>query len=242
MKEKDKKFLIGSLVILFVIMIIIGFFTFYNKKESNNPKSDALLFQEEYESLNGVINEETGKTMKTIEIDNNNPVDILTEEETITLLENQTGILYLGFPNCPWCRNLVPVLLQTLNNMDINKLYYLNILEMRDEYIVNEDNKLTKSKEGSEAYYKMLTILDDYLEPYTVLNKKQKEVDTKEKRILAPTVVGIKDGKVVGVHVGTVTNQKDAYTDLTVEQQEELANELIELINKVYDINCDEAC
>lgn len=245
MMNKDKKTFVGIILLLISFTIFVSILAFQEQKAEaleNEPKRDALLFKEEYESLNGKVREKDGKKIKEISIDSNNPITILTEEEAINLLENGTGLIYMGFPDCPWCRSMLPVLLQTLDNMNISVLSYLNILDIRDTYILDEENKPVQTKNGTESYYKMLTLLDPVLKEYTLKTEKGKSVSTKEKRIYAPTVIGVKNGEIVGIHEGTVDSQTDPYENLSTKQQEELAENFIELVNKVYDINCDEAC
>lgn len=240
--DKDRKMFIGILLLLLAFMVCIGIIAFRDKKEENIINSDAISFKNEYESLNNVVRDKDGRTIKEISIDSNNPVDILTEEEAISLLENGTGILYFGFSDCPWCRSMLPVLLRTLDNMSIDKLYYLNIKNIRDTLILGDKNKVEVKEEGTKGYYKILELMDNVLEPYYLTNEEGKKIDTKEKRLYAPTVVAIKNGKIEKIHVGTIESQVSGYDDLTEEQQEELANHFIELIKSVYDVNCDEAC
>lgn len=240
--DKDKKMFLGILLLLFMFMIFVGIIAFRDKKEENSMNTDAINFKNEYESLNNVVNDKSGKTIKEISIDASNPVDILTEEETVSLLENGTGIIYFGFPDCPWCRSMLPVLLKTLSNMSIDKLYYLNVKNMRDTLSLGEKNKVEVKEEGTKGYYKILELLDDVLEPYYLTSEDGKKIDTKEKRLYAPTVVAVKDGKIVDIHVGTVDSQASGYDDLSIEQQEELSNRFMELVRKVYNVDCDEAC
>lgn len=240
--DKDKKMFLGIILLLFAFMLFVGILAFKDKKEVIVGNTDAMLFKTEYESLNNVVREKDGKTIKELSISSTNPVDILTEEETINLLENKTGLLYFGFADCPWCRSLLPVLLSTLDNMSIDKLYYLNIGSIRDTLSLNEKNKVEVKEEGTKGYYKLLELLDSVLEPFYLTTSDGKKIDTKEKRLYAPTVVGVKEGKIVGIHVGTVDSQKSGYDDLTEEEKNELSKSLTELINKVYNVHCDEAC
>ncbi len=240
--DKDRKMFLGILLLLFTFMIMIGIIAFRDKKEESVMNSDSISFKNEYESLNNVVREKDGRTIKEISIDANNPVDILTEEEAIALLESGTGILYFGFPDCPWCRNMLPVLLQTLKNMSIERMYYLNIGSIRDTLALGEKNKVEVKEEGTKGYYKILELMDEVLDPYYLISEDDKKIDTKEKRLMAPTVVAIKDGKIVDIHVGTVESQENGYDDLSIEQQEELQNRFMELIRKVYQVDCDESC
>lgn len=240
--DRDKKILIGTLVLLLAFMAYIGVAVVQDQKEEQFFSTDAINFKNEYESLNNVVRDKDGKTIKEISIDANNPVDILTEEEAISFLENGTGIIYFGFPDCPWCRSMLPVLLQTLSNLSISKLNYLNVGSIRDTLVLGAKNKVEVKEEGSKGYYKILELLDEVLEPYYLTNDAGKKINTKEKRLFAPTVVAIKDGKVVDIHVGTVESQKSGYDDLTKEQKEELSERFTNLIRKVYSVDCEEPC
>lgn len=240
--DKDKKMLVSIVLLLFVFMVFIGLIAFRDKKEENVVNSDAISFKNEYESLNNVVRDKDGKTIKEISISANNPVDIVTEEEAVSLLESGTGILYFGFPDCPWCRSMLPVLLSTLDNMNIDRLSYLNVKNIRDTLALGEKNKVEVKEEGTKGYYKILELMDEVLDPYYLISEDDKKIDTKEKRLMAPTVVAIKDGKIVDIHVGTVESQENGYDDLSIEQQEELQNRFMELIRKVYQVDCDESC
>lgn len=244
--DKDKKIFLGILLLLLFFMFFVGILAFQDKdrkeeKEVIKP-SETLIFKEEYEKLNNKEND-SGKTYKNLVIAEDSKIDILTEDETVKFLEEGTGILYLGFPECPWCRSMLPVLLTTLKNEDNKKLYYFNIFNSRDSFKIDEKGKLEKDKDGTENYYKMLEIMDEVLEPYYVKNEKGKKINTKEKRILAPTIVGINKGKIVGIHVSTVNSHLDPYEELDEKQQKELTDIYNDLIKKVYSSNtCEEAC
>ena len=243
--DRDRKIFLGIILLLLISMIVIGIVVFRDKQEEqsrNGGNAEGLIFKNEYESLNNVVHGKDGRTIKEITINANNPVDIISEEEAVSLLESGTGILYFGFPDCPWCRSMLPVLLQTLDNMSIDKLYYLNISNIRDTLSLGEKNKVEVAEEGTPGYYKIIKLMDSVLEPYYLTNEEGKKIDTKEKRLMAPTVVGIKDGKITSIHVGTVESQESGYDDLSTEQQEELANIFMELVRTVYEVDCDEAC
>ena len=148
--DKDRKMFLGIILLLLFFMVFVGTRAFKDKKEENPKNSDALIFKKEYESLNNVVREKDGKTIKEIAISQNNPVEIVTEEKAISLLESGTGILYFGFPDCPWCRSMLPILLSTLDNMSISKLYYLNVANIRDTLALNEKGKPEVKVEGTK--------------------------------------------------------------------------------------------
>ena len=181
---------------------------------SFNLTKDEAKFKEEYESLNGKKSE-SGKTYHTLDFDDNTNVIYQTEEEIVTLLKEGTGVIYLGFPECPWCRSMLPVLLDVLEETD-EPLYYLNAKEIRDEKKLDENKEIVTTKEGTKSYQEMLKLLDEYLDPYEGLN------DPSIKRIYLPTVIFVKDGDIEAVHSGTVSSQEDPYKSLTDSEEDEL--------------------
>ncbi|MBQ9072475.1 MAG: hypothetical protein IJY25_04905 [Bacilli bacterium] len=190
-----------------------------------NTTNDALKFKEEYEALNGT--EAYEKKYKELNISRENPIKYSNYDEILDIIKNKTGIIYFGFPECPWCRNALPVLFDVAKENDIDTIYYLNILNERDSYTV-EDGKLVyatdedgNEKKGTEGYFKLLKALDEHLTEYTIVYEEE-TYEVGEKRLFAPSVVFVKDGDVLGVHVSTVTSQTDPYEDLTEEQYNEL--------------------
>ena len=66
--------------------------------------------------------------------------------------------------------------------------------------------------------------------------------DDSIKRLYFPTVVYVKEGKILSSTIGTVDSQKDPYISLTSDQYNELKQKYMDGINSVYEILCDEAC
>ena len=149
-------------------------------------------------------------------------------------------MLYLGFPTCPWCRNIVSVLNEAGKDYGIAKINYYNIKEIRSNYSIDDANKLVKT-DGSTLYTYLLEKLDSFLEDYTIQDNDGKEIQTGEKRIYAPTVVFIKNGEIKQVIEGTVDSQKDPYILLNDSQKEELKNKYLEAFNELADL-CGEKC
>lgn len=154
-------------------------------------------------------------------------------------MENEDAIIYFGFASCPWCRNAVPVLLDAAKELNVDKIYYVDILDMRDTYKFSGSIEPEQTKKGTDAYYKILKILDKKLEEFYVTDDAGNMYDTGVKRLYAPTVVSISSGKVKGFHVATLESQEDPYTALTDKQKEELKDIYKELINA---LDNDEAC
>ena len=211
---KKETILIITLPILCAIAAILAYVKLIN------TDVDAVKFKNEYESLN-----EEGYL--ELNIDKNNPIEYADYDKLLEVIENGTGIIYLGFPECPWCRNALPVLLDVAKDNDIETIYYMNILKERDSYVV-EDKKLVyatdedgNEKKGTDGYFKLLDALKEHLSDY-VVSFEGKEYEVGEKRIYAPSVIFVRDGEVLGVHVSTVESQKNPKEELTDEQYEEL--------------------
>ena len=217
-----------------VVAAIISWFGIY-MKQSKIVNTDSIKFKEEYESLNGKEND-NGKEYLNVSVDSSNPIVYSSFQEIYNVIEKRTGIIYFGFPECPWCRNAVPVLLDAAKELNVNKIYYFNALSIRDKKHLDDNGNIITDEEGTEEYKKLIEILYDQLPSYEGLN------DDSIKRLYFPTVLFVKDGKIIGIYTSTVDSQKDPYVKLNDEQYSELKNIYLDLINKTYDILCDQSC
>lgn len=95
-------------------------------------------------------------------------------DEINKILENGTGVVYLGFPECPWCKGYIPYLNEVAINEHLDKIYYFNILNDR--------------KNNTSGYKKTVQLLNDYL----------KYDNEGNKRIYVPAVIAVNNGKIVG--------------------------------------------
>ena len=220
-------------VILISLMAIICIFIigFKYKKEDN----DAIKFKKEYESLNETKNK-NGKEYIKVNIDKINPIVYADYDKVINLIKNDTAVIYFGFPECPWCRNAVPVLLDTAKELGIEKIYYYNALSIRDKKSLDESGNIVVEEEGTKEYKELVELLYDYLPVYDGLN------DETIKRLYFPTVLFVKNGKIIGLHNSTVESQKNPYDGLNKEQYEELKTIYYDYLNKTFEIFCDDAC
>ncbi len=215
-------------VILFMI-ISIFLIAGCTKKEVKVTKEEQK-FKEEYESLNG--QKQNDKTIMEISIPEDNKISYIDSSEVIDIIKNKTGVIYFGFPKCPWCRNLVPVLIEASKETDLDKIYYANLLEERNTKH-KEDEEIIEDKKGSENYYKILELLNDKLGVYEGLD------DEDEKRLYFPTVLFVKNGKVEDIHIGTLDSQEDPYKKLTEDQHKKLKEILKKAIKKTQSLTCD---
>lgn len=242
---KNEKIIFILSTILCAALVVLAYLKLVN---NNKASEDSIKFKEEYETLN---NKEAslGRKYKELELSESNPIKYSNYDELLDIIENKTGIIYLGFPECPWCRTALPVLFEAAKENNIDTIYYLNIRNERDSYVV-EDGKLTYALDGngneikgSEGYFKLLEALDEHLSDY-VISVDGETYEVGEKRLYAPSVIFVRDGKVLGIQVSTVESQTDGYEPLTEEGHEELYSIYDSYIAEMKSETCstDSAC
>lgn len=231
MLKRNKLFLL--IIMILSVFLISG---------CKNKNTDAYKFKEEYESLNGTTNS-SGKEIRTINIIEDNPFIYATAEEIVEKINNkETFVVYFGFASCPWCRSVLETLISTSSSTGIKKIYYVDISKIRDTYEM-KDGSLVRTNNGTEGYNKLLTLLGSKLSDYT-LNIDGKTINTGEKRIYAPNVVGVIKGEANELTTGISPLQTDAYMDLTNEMISDTKESFKKVLEPVFiSLNtCDEAC
>jgi len=192
------------------------------------PGGDAANFKREHEILNGQTTPDGEHTYKSVDIPANNKFKYTDGEGAISLLASGSGILYMGFPECPWCRTLLPTLIEAAGESGYKgDIHYYNGLDDRNVMSLDDDGNIVAEKEGERAYLDLVDLLYDYLTPYRGLN------DDSLKRIYFPTTVFYKDGAVSSVHLVTIDSQESGYDALTDQQYAELKDVLIGKINAI---------
>ena len=189
MKSK-KRYLIS--IILLILIAATLFFIFNNKK--SNEENDNKVFASEYG-----ITEDNVYVYRTL-------------EEINKILENGTGLVYLGFPECPWCRGYVPIINEVAKEQGLDKIYYFNIKKDR------EDN--------SKLYQKTVELLSDNLRYDNEGNR----------RIYAPSLIAVKNGKVVMFDDTRYWNNKEYDSAEDFWNNEDLTSmkeKLVKMINEV---------
>ena len=238
--------------ILIIVVLVGGYLTVQYKKNHGDGNyvatADEKKFKDEYESLNSTENN------KKISIMSDNNIKYITMDEANKLLDSGSGVIYFGFAGCPWCRNMVPVLLDAMQSAGLDTIYYVNIRpnskkenDIRDEYTLDSRNKAKKTRDASESYYEVLRALANELGDYVLETDSGKKVNTGEKRLYAPTVVVVKNGVVIGFHEGTFDghemDKNHKLPDLTKEQEKELLNVYTKMITRYLDAGCiEEGC
>ena len=233
-----------------IALIVLGGYLAVRIKENGSltgkdnyvATADEKTFKESYEGLNGTT-DANGQKITEVEIMVDNNIEYIRLDKALSILDSGSGVIYFGFSACSYCRNAVPVLLDAMNSSDLDKIYYVDIRpdnkaenDLRDTYSLNAKNKAKKTKDASDTYYEVLTSLANHLDDYVLYTEKGKKVNTGEKRLLAPTVVSVVKGEIVGFHQGTLdsheADDKGTLKDLTKEQKKELLKKYTKVISE----------
>lgn len=218
-----------KIVILLLIVISLAGLTACSKKE----KSDALKFKEEYEKIN---NEKTsyGTINREVSISKDNPFIYKSAEEINEMIENkETFAVYFGFAACPWCRSVIETLIETAKEKGLDTIYYVDVYDIRDQLKLDDNGGVVVDRKGSDAYYKLLENLDNVLTDYTLTDSDNNSVATGEKRIFAPNVVSIINGKASLLATGISEKQTAPYAVLTPEIKKDTKDAFVKVINQV---------
>lgn len=222
---KKKLVLIISAIV--VIASIVYLIVINTDKENKTTLTDAEKFKTEYEKINGNINEKYNVVTREVDIPKDNPIVYISPENLVEKMDNkETFVVYFGFANCPWCRSVIETMFKVAKDYKINKIYYVDVSNIRDTYKLDEDNKPVVSTEGTSGYYKLLDKFSKVLEDYILTDEDGNEVPTGEKRIYAPNIVGVINGEAKELETGISELQTDAYMDLTEEMKDDMYNKL----------------
>jgi len=176
-----------KITIISVILIIIGIICFWLYQV------DGIRFKISYEYINQ-FEYNNGKKIK-VSIPWDNQIKYLEDDKVINFLNTETGIVYFGYNDCPWCRNIVEPLLEVAKEENIDTIYYVNTHNIKS--ITND----------------LYKVLNSYLKTNPETNKK---------RLAVPDVYFIKNGKIMMHHIGTVDSYKNPYLGMNKKQIEEL--------------------
>ncbi|MFV0255662.1 MAG: hypothetical protein ACK5G7_06010 [Erysipelotrichaceae bacterium] len=136
-----------------------------------------------------------------------------TLPEAVELI-NQSAIFYFGYPDCPWCLELVPILAEVLSEKNIY-VHYINVQTAEFSDIRDEENS---------DFTTLLNFFSEHLI----------KPDGVHIEMPVPFVVGVKNGVISQSNLGTLPTH-NAYERLMSDQEKaqlkELLSKLVESIN-----------
>lgn len=119
-----------------VLFGLVGCTTSKEKKEekpNTEEKSDAKKFAEEYK-----------------EVGEDNVFVYREVDDIIKIMEHGTGIVYLGYPECPWCQAYVKYLNEVAKEEGFDKIYYCNTKKVKEN--------------DMDKYQKLVSLLSGHLQ------------------------------------------------------------------------------
>ncbi len=128
-----KKFL-TILMITVMLFGTVGCSIGKEKKNKVEETSDAQKFASEYK-----------------EVGEDNVFVYREVDDIIKIMEHGTGIVYLGYPECPWCQAYVKYLNEVANDMGVEKIYYCNTKKVKEESM-DKYQKLVSLLSGNLQY------------------------------------------------------------------------------------------
>lgn len=180
-------------ILLIVIIASIGAIIIYNKFDTKKIE----------------VNEVDKHLMEYNLLPENNIYEFANIDKVINIT-NKTGVIIFCNPASSWCQYYMKTVNDTLSNNGINKIYYSDIKEDRN------NNTL--------KYQKLVSILSDYL----------RVDDTNNKLIIMPYLIFIKDGKVMSYddtfsHIDNPLSADEYFSN--EKAIKDLENKLIDKIN-----------
>lgn len=174
--------------ICFLIVVSILFLTGCSVKKTTEL-TDAEKFSKEYS------------------VTKNNPFKYIELKEVLNIIENGTGIIFFGDPDCEWCVASAKILTSSLNYKNIDVAYYYNPKKIRDN--------------NTKEYKRLVKLLADYL-----------ETDKDDNSYLfLPDIYFVVNGEVID-HNNDLASMSGTIDDaLTKERKKEIKDKYLDLIS-----------
>ncbi|AMC92893.1 hypothetical protein AOC36_02505 [Erysipelothrix larvae] len=207
-----------------LLLLIFGMFVLAScSKEVDEPVVDTIA--EAFSAFNGTKST-NGKTYIDVNLPEDHVFKTASSEDILGLLRSGTGVVYFGFPECPWCRASIRVADDAAKAVNLDSIYFVDVLDERDTQEKNEAGEIVTTEEGTQFYKDLLDVLRDWAPEYSGLD------DPTIRRIHTPLVVVVVNGELVASHVGTVASQTDPFVPMT----QDIYNELLEVYQDMFSL------
>ena len=192
-----KQILIGAVILLAVVVGGASWYWLANKTtESQTTDVVSNVFRDQYP--------------KVVE---DHRFVISNPEEVLKIIDSGSGMVFLGFPGCPWCQQLAPIVDEAARAEGIDRIYYLNIQQSRAD--------------NDETYQKLIDKLKDYLPADEDGNP----------RISVPDVTAYRNGEVVGRFEQEATAEGEQVTPDTYWTSERRERAIVQLKSMMHQMN-----
>ena len=196
--------IIGIAATVFVTLLLT--FALVGCFKTQGAHSDAKRFATEYTSVS---------------IDN--PFVYKNGQEIADIIEYGTGVIFLGFPSCPWCQAYAGYLADVAKETGLKTINYFNVQDAR--------------KNNTEEYQKLVNLLGSNLQ-YD---------ENGARRIYVPDAVFVVDGRIVGNDLESskdTAGESDPKSYWTEDRVSALKSRLSAYAKQVVDAerNCQDTC
>lgn len=140
--------------------------------------------------------------------------DYKTVYNVLTNKSERSIILFAYNPNislCPYCIEVLPIINEVALSLDIKKIYYLDIREMRTN--------------RTKDYIALIEYIELQVDDLMIRNDK--------KEIIVPDIYVVEGGQIIGHHIATLTDEDGKFIlGLNDEQKNELISIYTNLFKK----------
>lgn len=222
------------IVIGLCVLLVIGLCIFLVINHKEEVLTDAEKFKQDFEQYNGLTYEDTNESVIDISIPSDNPFIYKTGKEIVEILNNEDAYVLFGYSSCPLTRAAIETLIAAAEEENIATIYYVDIRDIRDEFVPGESIIPEQTKEGSEAYYEIVNFFGSRLDEYYVSSEDGFYLyDTGVRRVLSPTLAAVSGGKVIDMHQELVDSYTYNNEELNDEQKEELKDIYKEILTSL---------
>lgn len=126
----------------------------------------------------------------------------VTMDEALQLVENPdfNGVLYFGFPGCPFCQSGVPVLFEAMQETGVPVFYVSRRHDLRVDDWIDLDEQMAR---WIDAQFELSWIYTSPGEDYTDEEVENFVPEPTRPNIFVPFVMHVRNGVVVDAHRGT---------------------------------------
>lgn len=160
LSKKNKLFAILILIIiiiLIVLAVILGISLFREVKE----KKVEFNFKTKYEAYNDK-EDDFGRKYLEINIPSNNKIKEIDVNETLDIFsDKKDAVIYFGYASCTYCRSAAEILIETANETDLDKIYYLDTGNESENYDKLLELFVDEFKDDDEIYSPLVLFVSD---------------------------------------------------------------------------------
>lgn len=222
--KKVKSSLLAVLGLVLLLAILAGL----QYRQLKDQQADYSALVASYTAWDGLEREDDpGHFFQSVTLPPQGQVRLITAEQ---VLELQDGIVFFGYPTCPWCRNALPLVLETVNELG-HPLYYCQLDLYRDEYEI-QNGVLVCTTPAGTGYPELLDKLANHLEDYALTDSRGNSLAVGEKRLYAPSVVVFQDSSATGLWELdlTLNTGQSKYDVWTPDQKNSLKDSLLDFL------------